>query len=187
MNLNELLKIFDAELKKIRGYSQELLLRLYEERKYYKNEIKNNDYSDDDIWAIIKGCFNNTELAFLHFYLKYSCKFGHLNFCSFVIKLMKDTSIYIYDDFIRVYISCDDLKYYNKYGKRGPNDMTAKFIDFCNGLNEFKKSHQAELLNKEPIDIYNYDFCDETTSILLSSDSETDEDDEPDEPEEPVE
>ena len=206
MNKKQFLKN-RAEFNRLKKYVYKLLIELEKEVKYYKDEIKQNDYNDDDIWAIVKGSLNNTDLAILKLYFKYACKFNQHgrhhakwfnygdSFSTFnssdellwdfnlIMKFYMTDSCFLIDSIFDWKLDYDDYK--KTYEDFKLSKRYEQFTRLIHALNEFKQSHQAELLNQEPIDVFNYGFCDETTSILLSSDSETDEDEEPDEPDEP--
>jgi hypothetical protein len=190
MNKKEFLKN-RAEYNRLTKYVDKLFGIIESEREYYRTEIEQNDYNDDDIWAIVKGSLNNTELAILKLCLKYTCDFRieryYINRYDYDELDMNFNEIMI--GFMKYNLQCYYLTEldYDEYKTLSPHKKYGQFTRFIDVLNEFKQFHQLELLHLDPIDIFNYDFCDETTSILLSSDSETDEDDEPDEPEEPVE
>ena len=51
-------------------YINNIINRLIEEYEYYKIEIENDDYDDNDLIAIIKGTLNITEYKHLKVYFK---------------------------------------------------------------------------------------------------------------------
>jgi hypothetical protein len=174
-----------AEFNRFKKYVSALVNRIQEEEKYYNDEIKQKDYNDDDIWAIIKGCFNNTELSVLDLHFKYLCEFydyPYWHYYDFKRTFNEILIAYMRCDVRISWFSGSDLDYdvykkwyHSEYKNRYQNDSKFfQFTNFCNALNEFKQSHQS-ILNLEPIDVYNYDDCDVET------------DDEPDEPDEPDE
>ena len=62
-------KKFNEAAKKILGYLEEydkLIDRLVLDKKYYRDEIEQGDYSDEDLKAIIYGNFNKYEIHLLN-------------------------------------------------------------------------------------------------------------------------
>ena len=62
-------KKFNEAVKKILGYLEvydELIDRLVLDKKYYRDEIEQGDYSDEDLKAIIYGNFDKYEIHLLN-------------------------------------------------------------------------------------------------------------------------
>lgn len=194
MNKKEFLKA-RAEFNRFKRHTNRLLDELRDEKKYYGNEIKQYDYNDDDIWAIVLGTLNNTEIAILTLDLEYLCKFNRHKGHSGKWFIYGSSHYYYNDsiwDFQRIIIedmeSDLEIRYKYDYGHLDYGDYKMypwrecykDFTKWYDALNEFKQSHQVELLNQEPVDTYVYDdgVGNKPTPVYIS-------DDEPDEPDEP--
>ena len=62
-------KKFNEAVKKILGYLEvydKLIDRLVLDKKYYRDEIEQGDYSDEDLKAIIYGNFDKYEIHLLN-------------------------------------------------------------------------------------------------------------------------
>lgn len=57
------------ECKRFIVYIRVLLAKIIEEKHYYKDEIKSLDYNDEDLEAIIRGVYNETELNLIKKYI----------------------------------------------------------------------------------------------------------------------
>jgi|688.fasta_scaffold759303_1 hypothetical protein len=62
-------KTFNNAVDKILGYAKyydNLKSDIYKDIEYYKNEIESQDYSYEDLKAIVIGNYNNYEIDFIH-------------------------------------------------------------------------------------------------------------------------
>ena len=68
-----------SNVLKFDKYILDLFDKIFKDKEYYKEEIKYSDYDDDALEAIVKGCFDKTELELIEIYLRYRVTIHYIN------------------------------------------------------------------------------------------------------------
>lgn len=179
-NYKEYSKAVDNVFK-FEKYIVGLFKKINADHNYYREEIENNDYNDEDLEAIVKGCFNKTELDLIHIFLTYWACIHNLDshkYYNYYDGLYNSNILYVLIIYLKYNISFSlhrnesefkpknkSYKEYKKwfYGKYN-NSIYSNFDELCIALNKYQSD-----------DYYIKPIEHEKTNIVLSDDS----DDEP--------